>query len=349
MADARVDWAAPPIAVDRLIRSVTPEPGAWTTFRGERLGLGPVRTGGAGRARAEAGASCTSRSAGCWSARPPRRSSWARCGRSASGRCRRRTGPAACASSPAELLAMTVPRRESPPATAAPAGRRDGGARPAPPRGRAGPARPPELDPARQAALELLTAVRTRDAYANLALPAILRRHRLRDRDAGLATELGYGTLRARGLLDAVIEACTDRPLVPGGAAAAGRPAAGRLPAAAHPGPAARRGRHHGGAGAGRGGQPGGRVRQRHPAQGRRAGRAGLGAAAAPPADADDPIGHAAFAHAHPRWIAQAFADALGRRRAGRAGRRAGRRRRPARPCTCSAGPGRSPRPSWPW
>ena len=42
--DARVDWAAPQLAVDRLIRSVTPEPGAWSTFRDERLGLGPVRT-----------------------------------------------------------------------------------------------------------------------------------------------------------------------------------------------------------------------------------------------------------------------------------------------------------------
>ena len=31
----------------------------------------------------------------------------------------------------------------------------------------------------------------------------------------------------------------------------------------------------------------------------------------APPADSD-PVGHAAFIHAHPRWIAQAFADALG-------------------------------------
>jgi methionyl-tRNA formyltransferase len=41
-ADARVDWAAPAVAIDRLVRSVTPEPGAWTTFRGERLGLGPV-------------------------------------------------------------------------------------------------------------------------------------------------------------------------------------------------------------------------------------------------------------------------------------------------------------------
>src|SRR5690349_21429339 len=63
------------------------------------------------------------------------------------------------------------------------------------------------------AALELLTAVRVRDAYANLALPAILRRHRLHDRDAALATELGYGTLRATGLLDAILDECIDRPL----------------------------------------------------------------------------------------------------------------------------------------
>jgi methionyl-tRNA formyltransferase len=42
-ADVRVDWAAPAAAVDRLVRSATPEPGAWTTFRGERLGLGPLR------------------------------------------------------------------------------------------------------------------------------------------------------------------------------------------------------------------------------------------------------------------------------------------------------------------
>jgi methionyl-tRNA formyltransferase len=42
IADAKVDWSAPPMAVDRLIRSVTPEPGAWSEFRGERLKLGPV-------------------------------------------------------------------------------------------------------------------------------------------------------------------------------------------------------------------------------------------------------------------------------------------------------------------
>jgi methionyl-tRNA formyltransferase len=40
--DARVDWAAAPRSVDRLVRSVTPAPGAWTTFRGGRLGLGPL-------------------------------------------------------------------------------------------------------------------------------------------------------------------------------------------------------------------------------------------------------------------------------------------------------------------
>lgn len=40
--DAKVDWTAPAFEVDRLIRSCTPTPGAWTTFRGERLKLGPV-------------------------------------------------------------------------------------------------------------------------------------------------------------------------------------------------------------------------------------------------------------------------------------------------------------------
>jgi methionyl-tRNA formyltransferase len=41
-ADAEVDWARPAGEVDRLIRACTPHPGAWTTFRHERLKLGPV-------------------------------------------------------------------------------------------------------------------------------------------------------------------------------------------------------------------------------------------------------------------------------------------------------------------
>jgi methionyl-tRNA formyltransferase len=40
--DARISFAAPAAAVDRLVRAVTPEPGAWAEFRGERLKLGPV-------------------------------------------------------------------------------------------------------------------------------------------------------------------------------------------------------------------------------------------------------------------------------------------------------------------
>jgi methionyl-tRNA formyltransferase len=41
--DARVDWAAPAMRVDRLVRACTPGPGAWTEFRGQRVKLGPVR------------------------------------------------------------------------------------------------------------------------------------------------------------------------------------------------------------------------------------------------------------------------------------------------------------------
>jgi len=42
VADARVDWRAPAQRVDRLVRGCTPAPGAWTTWRGERLKVGPV-------------------------------------------------------------------------------------------------------------------------------------------------------------------------------------------------------------------------------------------------------------------------------------------------------------------
>lgn len=41
--DARVDWIAPAMRIDRVVRACTPAPGAWTTFRGERLKLRPVR------------------------------------------------------------------------------------------------------------------------------------------------------------------------------------------------------------------------------------------------------------------------------------------------------------------
>lgn len=68
-------------------------------------------------------------------------------------------------------------------------------------------------DPARLAAYEVLRAVVDQDAYANLVLPGRLREHGLSGRDAGFATELAYGALRGRGLYDAILARCVDRPL----------------------------------------------------------------------------------------------------------------------------------------
>jgi methionyl-tRNA formyltransferase len=51
--DARVDWSEPAIAVDRRIRACTPAPGAWSTFEGDRIKIGPVRP--VGRDRLEPG------------------------------------------------------------------------------------------------------------------------------------------------------------------------------------------------------------------------------------------------------------------------------------------------------
>jgi methionyl-tRNA formyltransferase len=42
VADARVEWRLPAVAVDRQVRACTPAPGAWTTIAGERLKLGPL-------------------------------------------------------------------------------------------------------------------------------------------------------------------------------------------------------------------------------------------------------------------------------------------------------------------
>lgn len=185
--------------------------------------------------------------------------------------------------------------------------------RPHPPRRRTGPTRPPQEDPARLAALDTLRAVRQRDAYANLVLPGLLRDRRITGRDAALATELAYGTLRAQGLLDAVLTACSDRPLtaVDGSVLDALRLGAYQL------------------------------LRTRVPAHAAVAStvdlvRAELGSGAAgftnavlrrvteqdeqawveevAPDEDTDPIGYLAMAHAHPRWIAQAFAEALGSR-----------------------------------
>jgi len=40
--DARIDWARPAIAIDCQVRACEPAPGAWTTYAGERVKVGPV-------------------------------------------------------------------------------------------------------------------------------------------------------------------------------------------------------------------------------------------------------------------------------------------------------------------
>ena len=40
--DAHVDWRHPAVAVDHRVRACTPAPGAWTTYDGLRVKLGPV-------------------------------------------------------------------------------------------------------------------------------------------------------------------------------------------------------------------------------------------------------------------------------------------------------------------
>jgi 16S rRNA (cytosine967-C5)-methyltransferase len=173
------------------------------------------------------------------------------------------------------------------------------------------PPRRKQLDPARRAAFDVLRAVSGRDAYANLALPPLLRERGITGRDAAFATELAYGTCRTRGLLDAVI------------AAAAGRPTENIDPVLLD---LLRLGTYQ---------LLRTRVEQ-HAAVSTTVEQAGIefdSARAgfvngvlrtiarrdeqswvqelAPPADSD-PVGHTALVHAHPRWIAQAFADALG-------------------------------------
>lgn len=178
-----------------------------------------------------------------------------------------------------------------------------------PRRGR--PQRRKPLDPARRAAFDVLRAVSEKDAYANLALPALLRERGISGRDAAFATELTYGTCRTRGLLDAIISH------------AAGRPPDRIDPALLD---LLRLGAYQ---------LLRTRVEQ-HAAVSTTVEQAGIEFDSAragfvnavlrtiagrdedawvqelSPDKNADPIGHAAFVHAHPRWIAQAFADALG-------------------------------------
>jgi 16S rRNA (cytosine967-C5)-methyltransferase len=174
--------------------------------------------------------------------------------------------------------------------------------------------RPPRrkpLDPARRAAFDVLRAVSERDAYANLVLPALLRERGITGRDAAFATELTYGACRTRGLLDAVVGHAAGRPpdridpvlldLLRLGTYQLLRT---RVDAhAAVSTTVEQAGIEFDSA---RAGFVNGVLRT----IARRDQQSWVDELA-PPAGTD-PVGHTAFTHAHPRWIAQAFADALG-------------------------------------
>ena len=64
---------------------------------------------------------------------------------------------------------------------------------------------------ARRAAWTVLRAVAVEDAYANLTLPKLLPE--VPERDRAFAVELTYGALRAQGTLDHVLGLCASRPV----------------------------------------------------------------------------------------------------------------------------------------
>lgn len=72
---------------------------------------------------------------------------------------------------------------------------------------------PRSIQPARQVAFDVLRAVTSSDAYANLLLPSLIDDAGLSAQDAALATEITYGTLRRRGTYDAVIASAAGRPV----------------------------------------------------------------------------------------------------------------------------------------
>ena len=115
VADARGRLDQPARHVDRLVRACTPAPGAWTTFRGERLKLGPVRdcavptSSRPGELRVDAG-----RGAGRHRHVDGRARHRAAARQAADAG--RRTGRAARGSTPASVLAerRRAPRRRNP-------------------------------------------------------------------------------------------------------------------------------------------------------------------------------------------------------------------------------------------
>lgn len=167
------------------------------------------------------------------------------------------------------------------------------------------------VDPARRIAVEVLRAVRRDDAYANLLLPRRLREADLDRRDKALVTELVYGTARTSGLLDQIIASAAGRPIeeIDGdlldvlrlGSYQLLRTRIGSHAAVSTAVDLVRA--EHGMGQAGFVNAVLRKVSQRDEQ---------MWIDVVAPSMADDMVGHLAMTYAHPRWIAEVFADSLG-------------------------------------
>jgi 16S rRNA (cytosine967-C5)-methyltransferase len=153
-----------------------------------------------------------------------------------------------------------------------------------------------------------MRAVDERDSYANLLMPRLLRERGVKGRDAALATELAYGTLRGLGTYDAIIEMCVDRAPDPDVRDAlrlgAHQLLKMRVPPHAAVGTTVDLVRLRIGAGAAKFANA---VLRKI---GSRTIEEWIPIVA--PDEARDPAGHLSVAYSHPRWIVSAFRDALG-------------------------------------
>ncbi|MEU7747237.1 transcription antitermination factor NusB [Nonomuraea sp. NPDC049158] len=170
--------------------------------------------------------------------------------------------------------------------------------------------RGPARDQARNAAFDVMRAVDERDAYANLLMPRLLRERGVKGRDAALATELAYGTLRGLGTYDAIIEMCVDRApdsdVRDALRLGAHQLLKMRVPPHAAVGTTVDLVRLRIGAGAAK------FVNAVLRKIGSRTIEEWVPIVA--PDEAHDPAGHLSVAYSHPRWIVSAFRDALGSR-----------------------------------
>ncbi len=168
-----------------------------------------------------------------------------------------------------------------------------------------------KVDDARLLAYDVLVGVREKDAYTNLLLASMLRERGMTGRDAAFVTELVSGTVRRQGTYDAVIGACVDRPLSEVDRAVLDALRLGthqvlamRVPTHAAVSTTVELVRQRVGH------RPAGFVNAvlRKVAAHDLAGWVRRVA----PDPATDPVGFASVAYSHPRWVVEAFGEALG-------------------------------------